>query len=311
MRFSKANVVSLVILLGLAGIIYFVIGKNTRSSSDFKTGSIKGYVVSKPEVDKIVAQNPALTSKSASELILENKLLLIIAKDLALDSSIYKKATLEELVSIYGSNAEENQVSLYLSAYNNRMKAAITAVLTPGISGKFIIAHFDQNIEIAGGDQNSAFVSMSEKEQKDLLARDRAYALKFIQDLKSKLDSGAITFDEAIERERSDKYLGSGKISTLTQSGNFDTATEYKNAAVKISLDPPALAVLQSTSLGKQTGILTQQIPLAEKNTKDKADGFYSIYLVEKRVTGISKYPTFDSLWNDYKTKYQYKGPQR
>ena len=311
MRFVKAIVVSSIVILGISGSVYFVARNSSRTVSSAKNGSIKGFVVSKAQVDSIVSQDSGVTSKSAAELILQNKLLVLIAADLKLDPSKYQKGSLDELIPLYGLNVETSHESFYLSSYNNRLKDAIIAVLTPGISGRFIIAHFDQNIEVAGADQNITFASLSEKAKKDLLFKDKAYALNFIQDLYAKLVSGSTTFDQAIALERTNKYLGTAQISTLTQSGSFDTATEYKTAEVKLSLAPNVLAELKKTKVGKWTGVLTQQVPTAEKSTSNMVDGFYSVYLVDKVVPGNSAYTTFDQILEAYKIKYQYREPQK
>lgn len=299
------GVAALVVVIG--AVVAIVVHPLAGNKAAITYGSMDGYTVDKVDVDRLSEAYYAATPTEIAQTLLDNHLYGLMAKALNITVST---ADVQTGIGVTPANPHPyGEAYLSLLVQDNLYKAQLLSKLTPGISGRYIYLHFDQDMMTAGGSVDENLATLTDAQLKALIVSDQSYALQLANQLYAKIHNGTITFDQAMQLEKSDPRLGEGPLSTLDQSGNFDTATEVASS-YGLTTQKQLLSVIKTTPVKAYTKVLTGTVPVAMTSNAKRVDGYYVIFIVDDINAGNHKYGDFGQMLTSFKKQNNYQGPK-
>ena len=295
-----------VLVVAVGAIVAVIVHPLAGNKAPITYGSMDGYAVNKADVDRLSQSYYAVTPTEIAQTLLDNHLYGLMAK--ALNITI---APADVQAGIGATAAEPHpygEAYLTLAITNNLYKKQLTEKLTPSFAGRFAYFNFNQNIFVDGGSVDENFAKLTQAQQKATVAVDQNYALQLANQIYGKLQDKSITFDQAMQLERTDPHLGVGPLPTLLQSAKFDTATEVATS-YGLTTQKQLMSAIRSTPVGSYTKVLTGTIPTAATENSPRTPGFYVIFEVDQVISPDNKYGSFDHMLTDFKKHNNYQGP--
>lgn len=220
---------------------------------------------------------------------------------------------------LFDEYTDEQKSFVLAQAKNNELRDRLSADTLGWAKGRYIKIHFDKHLFIAASLNDEQKAARLVTQSADI-AKDRKYADDLKADIYSKLLSGTLTFDQAMELVRNDKYidysnendwnatLGDPAVtfdtfSSPLQGGlykdvNFSKALQETN---KGETAKPYIGQLDYSEPGDSTPKMTDSmwIILTVDDKKDGANTNFDLWLKDQvSSTNVKKLKTNYSKWD-------------
>lgn len=302
------------VLLGIAAAVVVlgivIIGLDTRNAQNAAKlptgvlGQVGNYQILQSDVDTL---NPTAKLYGASDadiikLLLNLNLYEQIGRQYGLTVS---DADIADAVTANGTTTQPADAYSLTSWRTKTWEQKLRGSVTGELKGKFVIAPFDQNLPVQGGQPGPQVSSLSPAQLTAVQLQDKTYATNLIQSLYAKLQQKQLTFDQAMVAQQDDPKLGAAVSPNAIQSGTFNTS-DTKNPGAGVIGQPAIRTAVEKLQIGAYTQ------PVVGKSVADIAgkklqDGYWVIVQLTDRVSQNKDYTTFDSLETAFKAKFNYR----
>jgi hypothetical protein len=258
----KKSVLVVVVVIVVAGLVawgYFGLRIGQKVY-----GEVAGHKIYKSEIVAMQKSSPHTSTRQVVQVLLQKYLdEKVAAENHVVVTAQDTQDQIKAATAGNPNNAYDRQVAI-----NDVYESMIQAAVTDHFAGKFIIAHFDQNIpmytstgamvpsEVSGGIGDPA-----------VIAADQAYAENFITATYQKITTHKESFDQGMQAEQNDPKIGSKALGGVNHSGEFNSATGDFSNTVTIN---------QSSVAGQIKALKAGQISkplLAKEDVSAARDG--------------------------------------
>ncbi len=218
---NKRPIVLSVLAIAAMGLIGWVILGDNLNLGKKIYAQAAGHKIYEQEVQDLIGNSKGVSDHDAAKVLADKYLVETLADEQGISISD------QEIEAEYGPEINKQRGSekfFYQSKVNQLYFERLSAHNQGIYKGKLLVAHFSRFI---------AFDSPLLEEDKAAeprignpaaTAQDKKYARDFINNLYNDINSGRISFDEAIKIEQKDPRLGSNAYPSLSHSGIFDTS---------------------------------------------------------------------------------------
>ncbi len=224
-NFKNKRIIGLtiVVLAVLVGVGWMIFGDKVNKSNSKIYAQAAGHKIYEDEVRDLKGNNQEISNHDAAGVLADKYL----SEELAKEQNI--TVSDQEIEAQWGKGIEKQKIENKY-AYQNKVNQAYFNKLTAnnrGIyKGKFLVAHFSRHVPY-----KSALLPEEKAADPKLgnslaIAKDKKYAQDLITRLRDNINSGKITFEQAMKIEQNDPIVGKKVYPTLGHSGMFDTASE-------------------------------------------------------------------------------------
>ncbi len=288
----------LYVFIGIALIVSLLAWLLVAQPFARPVAEVNGHLIYRQDTKKMTSKNKKINTKDAAIVLADKYLVEAIAEQQNVEVS---QADLEQEFGKQINDQKESDPYTYQANINSLYFKKLGALNAGAYKGEYVVAHFSRNI---------AYDSPLLAEQKRFMptignqaaiAADRAYAEKFINDLHTKVSSGKITFDQAMQAERKDSYLGEGAYGTLSHSRAFDTTLAQDSVLNTKSI----LKTINEIKPGTVTKPFVVKVPNSDKDDS-KVDSFFLMVKMDSSKGGNTG-KTFDEQLKQKKQELGYK----
>ena len=284
-------VAGIVLLLGVFG--WMLVARPFEKP----VAQVDGHKIYKRDTEQMTAKNKSVSTKDAAVALADKYLTQAMAEQQNVQVS---QADLEQEFGEDVDSLKTSDPYTYQANVNSLYFKKLAALNAGAYKGKYVVAHFSRNI---------AYDSPLLAEQKRFdpsigdpaaIAADKAYAQKFINNLYAQVASGKMTFDQAIEAEHKDSYLGENAYQTLSHSKAFDTSNTQDNILNTRSITEK----IHSIKPGTTTKPFAVKVSNSDSNDS-MVESFYLMVQMDSSKGGNSG-KTFDQVLKQQKQELGY-----
>lgn len=310
--YFAASVVLVIAVIAIAA--YFVYRGSSSPFSNANNmasryGSITGYSTTAALITEMKRYSVVDSDQAIATKLLDEQLYTRMGE--AIGISFTDTQVKAEVAARNGSTPEHDNPYIDRVVHLSMLKSAIETAFVGHVTGKLIIAHFDQFILVKGSEaaRSQAELSRTPAQQSVLLADIKQYASNYINKLYTELQSGQLSFDQGIIRTLADVRLGRVALPSLAPSGDFDTLNDT-DLQYGMTNQPVIQAALASTPVGGISKPVLGQIADDVNSETSKTDGYYAIFQVLTRSTGKMPYASPAVMLTKFKLSQHYMRPQ-
>jgi hypothetical protein len=293
-----------IFIIAIVGIIIVVLAVNHHKPGQSQEiyAEVAGRKIYKKDVTDLIGTTQGITVHQGAVVLADKYLTEAMANQAGITISD------NDVKAKFGDSVVRQRDTnryLYQSDLNSIYFDKLSAYNTGLYRGQVIVANFSRHIAFQSpflGIQKATDPLMGNAAA---VAQDKRYASNFITDLYNQIKAHKITFDQAIQKERSDLQLGMQAYQTLPHSGSFDTSNVYL---------PATALVLPQSIKGKIHGMKAGQISapfvvsvnnsLTKKNVM--TDSYYLIVKMDSTKGGSSSL-TYAQYLSQAKQELGYK----
>ena len=289
--------VLVIIILAGAGWLIFNNKTQTQKAGEKIYAEAAGHKIYKSDVQALIGKHKEVSEHDAAQVLADKYLTETLAKEQGIT------VTDKELSAQYGKSTLK-QKTTFKYAYQNKLNQAYFAELqahSNGIyKGKMLVANFSRHIQF--------YPTLPEDKTNDpklgnpnAIAKDKKYAQDFITKLYDEINSGKITFDQAIQAEHNDPKVGMVAYPSLAHSGSFDT-THLPNPVLYVS------SIRQKVN-GIKAGEITKPFAVRVKTSwgeKSKTAESYFLVIKMDETSGSASGVDFSQYLEQAKKRLNY-----
>lgn len=274
------------------------IAKNEFHIGEKVYAQAAGHKVYKKEIDQLRGKTKGLSDHQVATVLANKYLYQAMAKKAGLTIN-------DKDVEAQYPNVSPTKPNAYVwqDDVNGTYAIQLMAYNTGLYKGEALVAYFNRYVAF----QSSL---LAERQALDPLIgnqaainADKKYAYNFITKLYNQLKRHQITFDEAIQQEKSDRTLGNDAYSP--QSGPFDTSNIYLGGTILVG-PKSAQSKLASMKAGQLSKPFVVNVSNSWKDPKITAPAYYLVVQLDYSKGSHSGLP-----WSKYlpqqQKQYQYK----
>lgn len=210
------------LLIVVVAVASWLLISNFTDSDKKLYAKVAGHEIYEEEVRDFIGDNDEdVSEREATEVLADKYLLEKLAEEEGV--TISKQEIIEEFGEEFYNDQDEDKYG-YQYQVNELYLAKLSANNVGIYKGKLLVTHFSRHIPYKSALLEEQKAYNPKLGDPQAIASDKKYAEDLITRLHNQIESGEITFEEAIENEHKDSRVGREAYPTLSHSGSFDNS---------------------------------------------------------------------------------------